>query len=499
MNAYKRILSLILALLCCVGVLAGCKKENPEDKVTETYEQKETEAPTDPKLVSSLASSYDFKNEEFTILTRKQTDYEFKGKDDEKATFLEREVFERNEYVMEKCKVEFEIVTRMGGWDDRQIFTSAVRQDSAGAATYELVSGHSAVMAALALEGLGYDLSKLPNIELEKRWWSEAYYNTANYNGALYTALGDIDYSLYEYMMVFFFNEGLAADYKLEDLYELALDGDWTFAKLQEYTSMVTTNLDLAEDQQYYGFLANGHGCHSFVDSFGLELIKKEGDEEQRTISGELNDDNLVTPMQKTIDFIWENLSVRSDFTSDNSIETQTPIFTGGRALFYQQQLGQAVRFKSENMTNYGVLPYPKYDENQVNYRTTYRDTVSAILVPAKVKNPTMAGTVTEMLCWQSYHTVTQQYYEETLKYQAFDNPDCVETLEMIRASVAPSFATIYGGVFANPPKSILGNVIQSKGTQNLSSYWAGLSGDWISELATFYTKMDALAEKNAG
>ena len=149
-------------------------------------------------------------------------------------------------------------------------------------------------------------------------------------------------------------------------------------------------------------------------------------------------------------------------------------------------------------MNTYGVLPYPKYDDNQIDYYTTYRDTVSAIMVPSKVKDPTMAGTVTEMLSWQSYHTVTQQYYEETLKYQAFNNPNCVETLEMIRTSVAPSFATIYGGAFANPPKSILGNVIQSKGTQNLSSYWAGLSGDWISELSGFYAKLDDLEAKNA-
>ena len=498
MNAYKRILALFLALLCCIGIFAGCSKKPKDTEQTDPQQEEATEAPQDPKLISSLAPSYNFKNEEFTILTRKASDYEYKGKDDEKATFLEREVFERNEYVMEKCKVEFNLVTRVGNWDTRSAFIQAVRQDSAGSATYELVSGHSAILASIALEGLGYDLSKVPNIELEKRWWSEAYYNNANYNGALYTALGDIAYSLYEYMMVVFFNEGLAEDYKLEDLYELALDGDWTFAKLQEYTSIVTTNMDLDEGLREYGFLANGHGCHSFVDSFGLDLIKKEGDDGQRTISRELNDDNVVTPMQKVIDFIWQNSSVRVDFTSDNSIETQTPIFTSGRALFYQQQLGQAVRFKAENMTNYGVLPYPKYDDNQINYGTTYRDTVSAILIPAKVKDPTMAGTVTEMLCWQSYHTVTQQYYEETLKYQAFDNPDCVETLEMIRTSVAPSFATIYGGVFANPPKSILGNVIQSMGTQNLSSYWAGLSGDWISELATFYTKMDALAAKNA-
>lgn len=127
MNVFKRIFCLMLALLCCLGIFAGCKEE-PEEEPQETQSEEITEAPTDPKLVSSLQSNYNFKNQEFTILTRKQTDYEFKGKSDEKATFLEREVFERNEYVMDHCKVEFNIVTRMGGWDDRSIFTSAAAE-----------------------------------------------------------------------------------------------------------------------------------------------------------------------------------------------------------------------------------------------------------------------------------------------------------------------------------------------------------------------------------
>ena len=162
--------------------------------------------------------------------------------------------------------------------------------------------------------------------------------------------------------------------------------------------------------------------------------------------------------------------------------------------------LGQAIAIKSAGMQNYGVLPYPKYDENQLEYYTTYCDDLTAIMVPVKVKDPTLAGTVTEILSMESYRTVTQVYYEETLKYQAFDNPDCVEVLELVRTSLTPSYSTIYAGAFNSSPKSMLGNVIEAKvknsTDEGFTHYWGESFSTWQGELSTMFDKLDALANK---
>lgn len=500
MNACKKIFCLLLALVCCLGVFVGCKKDGDTQDTVEVMTKEPEGDNVDPKTSDDLDANYNFKKDAYTILSRKETDYEFKGDSESDATFLEQAVYDRNAYVEARCTVEIEVQTRMGNWWDRQIFITGVRNDMAAATSqYDLVAGHSAVLLSLALEGAGTDLTQLPNMNFTKRWWSEAYYKTANYNGAMYLALGDITYSLYEYTMVFFFNEGLAEDYKLGDMYELALDGDWNFEALQANTKMVTTNLDLLEEQQIFGFLANGHGLHSFVDSFGIDLIKLRG--EDRIVDESLSLEQL-DPMQKVFDFVTETEQVRADFEKDNSKDVHNKLFTNNQALFYQQMLGQAIAIKAAGMQNYGVLPYPKYDENQLQYYTTYCDDLTAIMIPVKVKDKTMAGTVTEMLCMESYRTVTAVYYEETLKYQAFDNPDCVETLEMIRTALTPSYATIFGGAFNSPPKSMLGNVVQYKvldgKDEGFSHYWGENYGTWQGELSTMFDKLDALAEKNA-
>ena len=91
----------------------------------------------------------------------------------------------RNYYVMEHCNVEISVKTRMGNWNNRDTFITAVRNNSAmGDSAYDLVATHSGYLLQLAVEGLGQNLAELPNINFTKRWWSEQYYEVANYNGA---------------------------------------------------------------------------------------------------------------------------------------------------------------------------------------------------------------------------------------------------------------------------------------------------------------------------
>lgn len=493
----KKILCFLLVFVLCFVTLAGCKGGNGKTPDSTPSQGNNTQEDTDPSLVNDLKEYYDFGNEEFTILARTETSYEFA--ETGTGSFVEEAVVGRNYYVMEHCNVEISVKTRMGNWNNRDTFITAVRNNSAmGDSVYDLVATHSGYLLQLAVEGLGQNLAELPNINFTKRWWSEQYYEVANYNGAMYIAFGDIAYSLYEYLMVFFYNERLANDYNINDslaeeygvdsLYELALNGDWTFEKLMIYTQYITTDPDSANP--VYGLLENGHGTHAYVSSFGLELVPLIGG--VRTISPSIPE-SLFTPMNRVIQFLQNTESVRIDFTEENSVNTQNPIFVAGRSLFYQQKLGQATYFKAEMEDGYGVLPYPKYDDNQLVYHTDYCDDLTAIMIPknVRVSDLEMIGTVTEMLCMESYRSVVNQFYEKTLKYQSFQNPLCVDTLELIRTSFSPTFAKVFTVVLGTPA-SILGNTVETKG--NLSSYWTAHVSDWQTQLKKLFANLDKIA-----
>jgi hypothetical protein len=246
---------------------------------------------------------------------------------------------------------------------------------------------------------------------------------------------------------VIFFNEQMAEDYNITGLYELALDGDWTFEKMKLYAELVAANEEAAVEDRTYGFVTGPHATSSFLSALGSDLAPRNADglhEFPKSLHV-----SQTTPLQAYIDLMTANPHTFFCTEAEGN-----DIFIEGRSLFFSQTLLAAGEFKSDMKQNYGVLPYPKYDEAQKSYVTGIRDSMTAVTVPYNVSNVTLAGTVTDMLSMYGYTEVVDVYYEEKLKYQSFNNPLCVQTLELIRDSFAPSFVMSFSHYlsFANTP-----------------------------------------------
>ena len=495
MRVTKRILCLLLGLLLVAASLSACggKKKDP-DKGTEPA-TKANDPAADPATRDDLDARYDF-NTEYYILSREETNYEFYTEAGASGSVVEKAVFDRNEVVMDRCAVDIGIQSLKGGWYDKEPFITRVRNNSLeNTSRFDLIATHSVYLMSLALEGLGTDFSRLPNIDLSKRWWSEQYYNDVNYNGALYVAVGDIGYTVYEYLMVIFYNEKMANSLGIEDLYDVALDGDWTFERLQEAVNLVST--DLESETPTYGFLANGHGVRAFGNAFDLDILPLENGTREFPLEIPVT---LLDPMQQIVDFVRETTAVRYDggnteIYRNNSTGVQNPLFISGRSLFYQQMLGQAVYFKAEMEDSYGVIPYPKYNDDQIGYLSAYCDDLTGVMVPKNIKNADVTGTVTEMLCMESYRRVTNAYYESVLKTRAFNDPRCRESLEIIRSSLSPTFVVAYSD-YLGTPSSILNNVVQSNGKSTLPTYWAENATRWEGKLYDLFEALETIAAK---
>ncbi|MBE6554458.1 MAG: hypothetical protein E7666_08975 [Ruminococcaceae bacterium] len=513
MNTIKRLLCLMLVLVIGLACFAGCnerpdpsdkdesKTESSDESTEESTDDSDETVPSD--LISGLEDYYKFADSTlpYRILSRSSTTYEFESASGLEGSAVEAAVFARNEEVMERCGVEITVEPIAGDWSSRETYMAAVRNNGKlSVGEYELLATHSVYLMNLAVEGLAWDFNDLPNLDLTKRWWSEAFYEKSNYNGAQYIAVGDIAYTLYSYMLVVFFNAQMATDLNIdEDLYDLALDGDWTFAKLKEYTAKATTNPDTPFESREFGFLANGHSVRNMMTGFEFELIplNTEGKREIKILMPA----ELEAPYQALADFILETPQIYYSTNGENGSGDQNEIFASGRALFYTQMLGQATYFKGTMRDEYGLLPLPKYTDTQKNYHTGYRDTMTAVMVPFNVGQVEMVGTVTEMLSEVSYWEVTNEYYEETLKYQSFNNPKCVATLEMIRKSVDPSFALIYAnclGTCDSLLSNLIENNIKNGSNGSVSSYYMNNSGTWRSLLKDLYEDLDMIAQSRA-
>lgn len=485
---------LLIALL--LGVVTGCAKPSPEpSQSTNGADDTKPADTSDPDIADTLAPKYDF-NEDYRILAREEFVHEFDDSNGTAQETVKAAIYSRNKAVEQRANVTIKIKSFPGDWNENwltgEVATLLRGNFNSGVSQYELIAAHSVYLSELSLEGIGCNLAELPNVDLSKKWWSSGFYRESNYNGAQYFMVGDICLTLYELIQVVFFNENYLRELDDEiDLYDLASDGKWTFAVLKQYAELVNTD-DTDPDTASYGFVSNGHCHRAIATAFDINLFPLDEDGKRTCL--ETVPESASRKVQEYIDWFRQTPQTYGF----ESIDDTNKMFATRRALFYANQLRQATRFRDIMTDDYGVLPFPKYDENQLSYRSCGRDTMSVVMVPVNVGNRELAGTVLEMMCMESRFNVTTAYYETVLKFRSFEDERCVAMLDMILDSMNPIFSSIYSSVL-NYPASLLGRIIQDfpNGTQFSTMYVRERPG-YVQGLSKLYEDLDKLAARDA-
>ncbi len=208
---------IFLALLMLCPIFASCKTNTGNDTTKSVHSTSPVNSDETDPLTADELGEYNFKGKTFTTLTRKETSYEFNA-DTIQGDTVNDAVYKRNNTVSERFDVEFDFIERLGHWDDRAAFISFVTHSlAAGDEEFQLVSTHSAYLMNIALQGNGYDLNSIPNINLAKKWWAPSHTKSAAIDDEVYLAVGDILVTLYEYMDCVYFNKKLVTDFGVED------------------------------------------------------------------------------------------------------------------------------------------------------------------------------------------------------------------------------------------------------------------------------------------
>lgn len=185
----------------------------------------------------------------------------------------------------------------------------------------------------------------------------------------------------------------------------------------------------------------------------------------------------------KLYGIIWDN-----DFATvlpKGDDAARTKLFTDGNALFYNFSLADIASMR-QMKDEFGILPSPKYDENQENYHTVVFDNHSVMCVPMNVSDPERAGMILEALCYESMNLVTPAYYDIILQGKTARDDASNEMLDIIRDSFQFDFAIVNSlmldGVF-----TYFGN--------NLVNKVESISSKMASQMEVWNTKFEALME----
>jgi hypothetical protein len=127
----------------------------------------------------------------------------------------------------------------------------------------------------------------------------------------------------------------------------------------------------------------------------------------------------------------------------------------------------------------YGILPYPKYDENQTEYHSHVGGHASLMCIPVTAyNNLDKIGVILDAISGLTYQNVIPKYYEQVLQTKALRDPESEAMLDMIIAGRVFDFAYFYN---TNSGLATLLSTMINARNNNFASEYAKLEGSSVS------------------
>ncbi|MCR5264655.1 MAG: hypothetical protein K6D94_12330 [Clostridiales bacterium] len=438
----KKTLSLILAAVMAASALAACGGDGtaapqagdapaPAETIADTAG---TEAET---RVTDALGSYDFGGADFNIYTRVNTSHYNFCTEEQSGDVLNDAIFLRNSRIAER----FNIVFHETEYTDEN---DAKNNIMSGDDTFSLMNVRCTAANTLGLGGMCVDISRLPEIDLSRPYWDDELTKQINIGSSQFAAIGSTNLTVIDFMTALLFNKELVDRYQLGDLYGIVRSGGWTFDKLGEMAAAVTADLNgdsaLNGDDQWGALGVSKLFCCSFIPSGGAWYIKKDSD--NMPYCEMESDSHLIDVFEKIFAVLVDNSGWYR--TSDNTNEgtEYMTMFRDGRGLF----LG-TLFFYIESLRDmehdFGIVPYPKYDDRQSDYygRVCFFDTA---VIPVTVPDQTMSAAVLEASSCESYNTVIPAYKEIVLKSKYTRDEDSSQMIDLVMEHRVIDFGDTY-------------------------------------------------------
>ncbi|MBQ4573616.1 MAG: hypothetical protein IJA85_00285 [Clostridia bacterium] len=416
-NSFNRIAALMLAVLMILMTVVSCSEpvEDEGSAVTTAAAAAESEAVetelTRANYPDTLDPTLKFDGDSYRVLCRSDDYFEGGEIVVEKQTgdVVNDAIYEKNMSVAERLGVSIESVLV-----EKADYNNTVKKNiQADLSVYDIAAAYAYYITPLALEGYFIDLQDLPHIDFEMPWWPDSIMDKLVINDVLYFMSGDYSLSLISEIFCIYFNKSVAEEYQIPDLYEMVFNGTWTLENYINIASSVTQDLDgnsTYDVNDMYGVATLSF--NAFLTSTEIDLT--EFDDEGNLVLTIYND-KFVDVYKRVYDFMHNSPAAFSMKTLLADRQQEVTVFVNDRCLFYPERFLSTSIFRDME-SDFGFVPYPKYDETQEKYHTISHDNYSLLCVPITTQDLEMVGAVTEAMAAESYRTVTPAYLDIALK-----------------------------------------------------------------------------------
>ena len=370
-------------------------------------------------------------------------------------------VYARNREIEEKLGVKLVV----NGFDSDSDLQSAVSNDTlSGEGFYDVISAKTTVQSVFFNNGYLADLSTIPNMQLDKAWWNQAANEAFTIAGTQFVLLSPLCHWADSVAWFVMFNKDLFEEYDLEDPYQLVRDGKWTLDAMYEMMKVIPLDSNgngQNDSDDMFGCVAQMFDAVALTTAFGCNIFEKDANDVPQFVLP--NGDNL-DKMQAVADFFADTArTIAVDHKMYSGVADRWNVlwankFAEGKGLFMFNCPGNLSSF-TDMEQDFGILPMPKYNEAQENYRTMTSLYFTTSLSVPKVHGADNGdiGTVLDALSYLSYVDVEPTFAETYLQNRHIRDEESAEMLNIITASKSydPGFVFNWSSAMTLPQSAL--------------------------------------------
>ena len=442
----KRTLSMVLALLMLAAtVMTSCSESTSNAETTDAAGTANTpvageevvEETEETRATANVPADANFDGYTFTIHCSSNSEYGI-IQNDFAAEELTGEAindakFNRNVAVGDKLNVKI-VTMEASAAGEGNGYNEINRDVTAGTASFDVATACGYSTSKLSMNNFLMDICEVPYIDLEAEWWDQVANKDLKVLDQLFYTTGDITISDNDATYCIMFNKNLITQYDMENPYEMVENGTWTIDQFISMAQAVSLDLNgdgIFDTNDRYGVLVWDDTMMDFVNCSGdkCATVNAEG-----LIELTLNTEKTMTILDKFLSFAQNKEIVYAYQRANWNDSLLVTMFSGDQSLFLTQLI-QLVPKMREMDSDFGILPYFKYDETQQDYFTTIGSWHSVFFcVPNGQKDVERTGIITEVLASESYE-LTEAYYDKTLKGKTTRDEESSAMLDIIFAN----------------------------------------------------------------
>ncbi len=456
----KRVICLILAIMMVTVILVSCK-DNGDDKTT-TGGDVTPIVPTGDELfdATEMKARHEAEGKTMYVLCWNSEHKEFEITEEQiTVDEVNASIYERDNQVKNRLGlVAISYNEQKGSTGSEADYAKYVERVVANQDTeVDVIATYSRSAGLCSQKGYYLPINFYDKyINLENSWYPQNLVEEVSLRGNVYYVSGDISTNLLFLTYGFIFNkelmDRLGIDYN--EYYKMADEGKWTLDemyKLCEYYEDRDSDGKKSENDGY-GLMSYNYHLDSFYTGSNLNLVEVNNDAEKVEDLIKISDDYGSS---KSIDL---NDKLGQFFQSDNAygaLDGFAGKFAETRSVLAMvtriRDIGKKITILDEKLP-VGVLPIPKYDENQEDYRCVAGNPFTLWGIFSgnmDLEREESAAGFIEYMGYFGKENTTEAVFADTFLGRYADQPDDANVFTTIRRTTAFDIGRIFTKVIS--------------------------------------------------